>query len=167
METDLKIICKLSERNERENHRFRMFLKSGSIPEDQIDSSINEIYDDVSSKIDCRECANCCMETLPAIDLDDIEKLSIGLGINKNEVKEKFLVDDEEIGYFTFNARPCPLLKDRSCSVYPYRPKECRSYPHLDKKEMAKRSMFLINNHSTCPIVYNVMEEFKERYHIH
>ncbi len=167
MEIDPKKISRLSRRKERENQRFRYFLKSGSIHDDQIDSTINELYREISSVIECRECANCCIEMEPMLDQNDIKRLSGGLGIDVKEIKEKYLIDGEEPGSFTFNARPCPFLKDRSCTVYPHRPKECRSYPHLHCEGMSHRSTYMIHNSAICPIVYNVLEEFKIRYNLH
>ena len=38
---------------------------------------------------------------------------------------------------------------------------DCRSYPHLHKKEIISRLMGVVFNCSVCPIVFNVYEQMK------
>jgi hypothetical protein len=59
---------------------------------------------------------------------------------------------------------PCLFLKDLKCSVYESRPADCKSYPHLHKKDITSRLLGVIDNYSECPIVFNVYEELKTEY---
>ena len=57
--------------------------------------------------------------------------------------------------------RPCPFLKDNRCSVYEYRPDNCRNYPYLDKPDFTARTLSMIGRLSECPAVFEVWEELK------
>ena len=161
METDINQIKKLSKQKEDENWEFRSFLKQCDISEKKIDSVAHRLYRKTSSKIDCRICANCCKEIPPVLDEEDIKKLSRGLRVSRAQFKNQYLVRHEEPGKFVFRRKPCPFLKDNSCSHYAYRPKDCISYPHLHKKDFVSRLMDVIQNYSVCPIVFNVYEYLK------
>ena len=162
LETDLDKIKELSKKKEDENWKFRSFLKGSGISREKIDTIVHELYQNVSSQIDCKTCANCCKQVQPVLDQEDIEKLSKCLDISVAQFKEKYLVKDKEPEKFVFNKKPCPFLKDNLCSHYTYRPKDCVSYPHLHKNGFILRLMDVIGNCSICPIVYNVFEYLKD-----
>jgi hypothetical protein len=67
----------------------------------------------------------------------------------------------EEAGELLFARTPCPLLDGTRCSVYRDRPKDCRAYPHLHKKQMTTRLLGVLENARVCPIVFNVLERLK------
>lgn len=162
METDLNKIKKLSKKKEDENWDFRSFLKGCNIPSGEIDVIIHKLYQQVSSGMDCKTCANCCKEAQPVLDQEDIEKFSQGLGISITQLKYQYLVKDKDSGGFIFNKKTCPFLKDNLCLCYTYRPKDCISYPHLHKKDFIFRLINVIENYSICPIVFNVYEYLKD-----
>ncbi len=160
LETNIKRIKELSERNEEENWGFRSFLKFCDTPPHRIDAIVHRLYKKMAAKIDCTKCGNCCKEILPILDEDDISRMAEGLNLSVEEFKKKYVEVDEE-KEFTFNARPCPLLEGTRCSVYETRPEVCRSYPHLHKKEFTCRLISVIGSLSICPIVFNVFNELK------
>ncbi|MBA7537581.1 hypothetical protein ES705_29850 [subsurface metagenome] len=162
METDLSKIRKLSKEKEDENWEFRSFLKGCDISEEKIDSIVHKLYQKVSSEINCKTCANCCKETQPVLNQEDIEKFSKCLGISVAQFKDQYLAKDEDPEKFVFNKKPCPFLKNNLCSHYTYRPNDCRSYPHLHKSGFIFRLMNVIANCSICPIVFNVYEYLKD-----
>ena len=82
------------------------------------------------------------------------------MGISIAQFKDQYLVKDEEPGKFVFNKKP--FLKDNLCSRYAYRPKDCKSYPHLDKSGFIFRLINMVENCSICPIVFNVYESLKD-----
>jgi len=135
METNLEKIRELSKKKEDENWKFRSFLKWTDISPRKMDSIVHGLYQEVSKEIDCRTCANCCKELQPVMDENDIQKLSKGTGISIIEFIEKYLTKSENSEEYRFNASPCPFLVNNQCSHYDHRPKECRSYPHLHKKD--------------------------------
>lgn len=158
--TDIAKIEKLSKQKEGENWQFRAFLKSTSIPTKGIDTTVHRLNKEVSSKIDCTACANCCKTVSPTLDEEDIVTFAKGLGISSEQLQSQYLVEDGK-GY-TFNAKPCPFLVDNKCSNYDHRPKACASYPHLHKENFVIRTSGVINNCSVCPIVFNVVERLKD-----
>lgn len=158
--TDINKIEELSKEKEDENWEFRTFLKSYDRPPEEIDAIVHELFEEISSQIDCRTCANCCKVSLPVLDEEDVEKFSEGLAISTSQFKSQYLNKEEE--GFTFKDKPCPFLKDNLCSNYDCRPKECISYPHLQKDDFIFRLIGVIDNCSVCPIVFNVFEKLKE-----
>jgi Fe-S-cluster containining protein len=162
IETNIEIIKKLSEKKDDENWRFRSFLKGQS--SGKIDSIVHTLNKEISAKIDCKICANCCKEVRPILDQEDIENFSKGLEILPDQFKDQYLIkDEEEPDKYTFNQSPCPFLKDNLCLNYSYRPECCKSFPHLHKKQLVFRLINVIDNCSVCPIVFSVYENLKRK----
>jgi len=159
--TDLKKIKKLVQEKEDENWEFRTFLKC--CDSDKVDDTVHALYREISSQVECSECANCCRESLPGLDREDIEKFAAGLGISTEDLREQFLTVDGE-GDFVFNKLPCPFLKNNKCSNYINRPKDCGSYPHLHQKGMIFHLIGMIQRCSVCPITFYVYECLKQKF---
>ena len=162
MKTGLKEIARIAKSKENENWKFRSFLKGFDIEIEELDSIVHELFDYVSSEIDCTKCANCCKEVSPLLKENDIKKLSENIGMSIAEFKKQFLKKTDE-GDCTFSRLPCPFLENNICTQYKSRPKDCRSYPHLHKEDFVFRLIGVIDNYSICPIVFNVYELLKER----
>ncbi len=160
IETDLNKITKISEEKEDENWEFRSFLKFCNIPTKKLDKIVNNLYKEVSRKIDCTACGNCCKKISPLLNIKEIRKLSKTLGIAFEQFEEEYLLKGE--GGFHFNVKPCHFLRDNLCLYYECRPEDCRSYPHLHKDDFISRLIGVIENYSICPIVFNVYERLKE-----
>ncbi len=164
METDLRKIKKIAEDKDDENWDFRSFLKGRSSK--NLDSIVHELVKQVSEAIDCTACGACCKEFHPILKEPDIEKLSKSLSISPEQFRTSYVekdVDDDNV----FNQTPCPFLKSNKCTQYDSRPGDCKSYPHLHKKDFSSRLIGVINNYSICPIVFNVFESLKERLKIY
>ena len=137
METNLTKIKQLSKKNERTNLKFRSFLKNYDHP-DKIDALVQQLFIEISSKIDCKQCANCCTLIGPLLHKNDIDNLSLFLKISNEEFINNFLEKDDEDD-LTFKNLPCIFLKDNLCTCYSIRPEDCKSYPHLHKDEFIFR----------------------------
>ncbi|HQH27789.1 MAG TPA: YkgJ family cysteine cluster protein [Oligoflexia bacterium] len=163
IETDLKRIKDISKKQEKQNFRFRTFLKWEEEPSArELDDLVHRLHVEISEQIDCTACGNCCREMLPLLAPSDITRLTAGLKMTPDTFQQKYLKPAEEPGLMIFNTAPCPFLADNKCSVYKLRPKDCRSYPHLHKKHFASRLLNVIENCEVCPIVFNVYEQLKE-----
>lgn len=124
-----------------------------------MDNLVHDLHEHFSSEINCLECANCCRSLGPAIYDKDIERISKALRLKPSEVVDKYLKIDED-GDYVFRSMPCPfLMPDNYCSIYEFRPKACREYPHTDRKKFSQIYMLTVKNSSTCPIAYHVLKE--------
>jgi len=160
---DIDRIKKLSKKKEEENWGFRSFLKSCGIPSRNIDLITRRLYRKIAAKIDCGRCGNCCKEMRPVLTEKDISTCSHGLNLTGTEFKKQYLAATEEPDKYTFNKKPCPFLDGTLCSIYNFRPLECRSFPHLPKKNLVSRLISVIHHCSFCPLVFNVYEGLKAR----
>lgn len=106
---------------------------------------------------------NCCKEMSPTLDKEDVKTLAKALHLTQEEFKEKYVLTDDEEEGCCFKTKPCPFLGVDGCLYYEYRPKDCRSYPHLHKENFVFRLMGVIENCSICPIVFNVYESLKKK----
>jgi Fe-S-cluster containining protein len=161
LQTDPEVVARLAKEKEEENWRFRSFLKGADLGIAELDAMVHAHYEAVAGQIDCCACGNCCHVALPVLDEADVGRLAAGIGLSKGEVIRRYLVPEEESGACTFKGRPCPFLENKCCSVYESRPGDCRSFPHLHKKEFVFRLMGVVENCAICPIVFNVFERLK------
>lgn len=161
LEIDLEKIQKLAKQREEENWKFRSFLKGSDYPSEKIDEIVHDLTQEISSRIDCTKCGNCCKAVKPVLTTKDIEELSEGMGMSTAQFRDAYLSEDKEEDGFVFKRLPCPLLKDTLCTQYSYRPAVCKSFPHLYSKDFVFRLMQAIENYSVCPIVFNVYESLK------
>jgi len=161
--TDLNYIRKMGTKRENENLEFRTFLKTLDMASRDIDAIVHRINNEVTSRIDCTECANCCKEIYMSMDEQDIVNFAEGLNISAEQLITQFLVKDEsDPSIMEIANLPCPFLKNNRCTNYNHRPKDCRSYPHLHKKDFIFRLFGVISNYGRCPIVFNVFEQLKK-----
>lgn len=162
VETDIARVRALSREKEDENWAFRSFLKESDTQSEEIDRIVHKLYKEVSVKIDCTRCANCCRELRPLLDDEDIERMSTSLSLSTAHAKKRYLANAKaEPGRFVFREKPCPFLNEDICALWESRPKDCVSYPHLDKEGFVFRLTSVVQNCSVCPIVFNVYERLK------
>ena len=161
IETDPKRISEFARRMEDVNWAFRCFLKASDLTIEHIDSTVHKLYKAVSAQIDCRQCANCCKIGRPLLTRKDIKRLAAHLAVSKEHFVTEYLVSDEENEGHFFRSMPCPFLRENLCMLYSCRPDDCRSYPHLQKKEFVFRLNQAFSNCSVCPIVFNVYDRLK------
>jgi len=163
IETDLNKIKTLAEKREKENIKFRTYLKNLDIEIEELDKYVHKINTEITKQIDCTKCGNCCKTVKPILDNEDINKFAKGLKITPKELLKTYCeVNKEESNKYEFKSIPCPFLKDNKCTNYEYRPKDCQSYPHLQKEDFVFRLWGVIDNYSICPIVFNVFEILKK-----
>lgn len=161
LETDLSIIASLAEPHWADHWNFRAFLQQ-NVPSRKLDLVVKALHEDVSSRIDCTSCANCCRTARPHFDPHDVKRLARGLETSEDKLRES--MREEEDGSLVFCKTPCPLLSDNKCTAYAHRPDDCRLYPHLDRDDFLSLSIGIIENYGTCPIVFNVMTRLKKSF---
>lgn len=144
----------------KENTKFFKRLKT--INSKKLDKSIHNIHEKVFSCTDCLKCANCCTTTGPLFTDKDITRISRYLKIKPSDFTDKYLKIDEDFDYILKKV-PCEfLLKDNSCSIYDFRPKACREYPHTDRIKQHQLLEITQKNVEICPAVYNIIEDLKK-----
>jgi len=161
MESNLKRIKNIATKKENENWKFRSFIKAHAST-DKLDALTHKLNKEVSLKIDCTTCANCCKTIQPTFTQADIIKIANHFNVTPSQFIEQYLVPDDFGDGFSPKVSPCPFLKNNKCSIYEYQPDSCRSYPHLHKNDIAQRTTTIIANYEICPIVFNVFERMKK-----
>ena len=142
---------------------FLQYYKKNKKRLGNMDTIVQQLHDEVSEKIDCLTCANCCRSLGPAIYDKDIERMAKALRIKPSEVVSSYLRIDED-GDYVFKSMPCPfLMDDNYCSIYESRPKACREYPHTDRKNFEQIYKLTVKNASTCPIAYEVLYKLMDK----
>lgn len=163
-ETNLSVIKRLARVRKAENWDFRAYLKELPFSSRTIDQAVQETLHDVSRRIDCTKCANCCREMQPVLTVTDIRRMARHLELSITSFSSVYL-KKAPAGHsgMIFKSRPCPFLKKNVCTVYEVRPRDCRSYPHLHRREFVRRTMQAIFNYGVCPIVFNTYEQLKPK----
>jgi Fe-S-cluster containining protein len=158
LETDLLKINHLASIRADENYRFRRFLKGKE--SDKIDRIVHRLHDEISGKIDCTLCGNCCNLLNPTLEKEEIEVLARLENITPESYLEKYCVEVED-SEISFAEKPCRYLESKKCSIYEHRPEQCRLFPYTREKEFIFRLFLMIENYEICPIVFNIIERLK------
>jgi uncharacterized protein len=160
--TDLVQIRKLGEQKLDENMRFRLFAKIRGLPEKRL----RVIAAEIESRIDCTRCANCCREAIPTLTQKDADRIAAHLGITPAEFEARYTQPGDDPGerMLRLTATGCVFLADNLCTIYEVRPRNCANYPHLVRSDhsLVSRMLPIVWRASTCPIVHNSLEAFKE-----
>ena len=160
MEIFISRIKELAASHKKENKKF--FAKLSKMQQGTVDELFHNAHFDVFEKFSCLDCANCCKSISPLILHRDVDRIAKGLGIKPSVAVEKYLFEDTD-GTYAFRDAPCPFLEsDNKCSIYPYRPKACREYPHTDRKRMQQIFNITLKNMAVCPAVFEVVEQIKK-----
>ena len=164
MAVDLVQLRALAQAKEDENWRFRSSLKGEcDLEPDEIDRRVFETTRRVWAGIDCTSCANCCRQVKPSFSEEEIERLARRLKVERQRFIDEY-IERTEVGSknpWQTRTTPCPFLKGNHCSVYDDRPADCSGYPYLYQPGFASRTIAMLERSSTCPIVYEVIEDLK------
>lgn len=124
------------------------------------DDLFQEAHYEVFAKTNCLSCANCCKTTGPLITETDIDRISAKLKLKALDFIKLYLIKDPDDGQWMMNTLPCPfLLPDNFCSIYEFRPKACREFPHTDRKRINQILKLTAKNAEICPAVDEIWTE--------
>jgi Fe-S-cluster containining protein len=127
-----------------------------------IERHLPDLHDEAFSKIDCLKCGNCCKTISPRFKSPDIVRISKYLGMKQGDMIDTYLRLDSD-GDYVVKQSPCPFLgSDNHCSIYEARPRDCSKYPYTDSGEFFEYPNTTLQNTTTCPAVYYVLERLKE-----
>lgn len=156
--TDPQHILPLLKEKQVENIFFKKFLRN--VPSASVDEKVKVLNAEVSSVVDCTQCANCCKQLEPGLDTHEIERLALRKEMMAEDFKQMYVAFDGESQFL--KTKPCMFLDGHRCGIYEDRPGACAAYPHLDQPDIKyKRSVW--SNYSICPIVFNVIEGLKQQ----
>ena len=162
--TDLETIARVTQRNECKNIAFRTFIKDElEWSSRKLDALVHEILRSVTSEIDCTKCGKCCRVMMPSLHPGDVDRLVRRLGADRQEFEDRYVISDE-FGEQALAEIPCPFHDGMKCTVYEDRPRDCRDYPNLYKKDFSAQMLSVLESAARCPIVFNVLEQLKERF---
>lgn len=157
---DLEKIKQLAAERENENDSFRFYLKqedSGTI-----DTIVHQLNNDIAPQIDCTACGNCCKTFMINVTAQEADNLARHLQTTVAGLKEKYIEESSQ-GQMIINTIPCHFLAGTTCSIYEHRFTECREFPHLHKDNFTSRLFGIMMYYAVCPIIFNVVEELKEK----
>ena len=125
--------------------------------------ALPDLHEEAFSRIDCRQCANCCKNYSPRFKTPDIKRIAKYLKMKEGDLIHQYLQIDTE-GDYVLRSKPCPFLgTDNFCSIYEHRPSDCRRFPYTDEDVLLKRQSLTLKNSSFCPAVYFVLEKLMEK----
>lgn len=127
-----------------------------------IDAMVFELNAAISQKIDCTTCGNCCKSFMINVAEDEANKLAGHLQVSVGELKAKY-IEEGSAGLMIINKIPCHFLEGTKCSIYEYRFSGCREFPHLDRPGFTDRLFGIFMYYGMCPIIFNVVEELKQK----
>jgi len=157
---DLNDIERLGKLKEKENYRFRLFLKEND-DEDELDKQFKELHERYFKIYNCTKCRNCCKKIGTIIKEDELTKICGELKLDEKFVSDNFM---EKCGEYTFKKDKCLFLDGNTCKVEKCLPIACREYPYTNQEERLFSLYSVISNASICPVVYGILEELKKIY---
>ena len=159
---DIKDLAILANRKEKENLRFRSYLKTHA-DEKELDEKFKKLHDKYFKIYDCNKCRNCCKEIGISMDEYELDNICKYLKIDKNKfVKENLNEHYEE---YYFKEHTCKFLdENNNCKIEKCLPRTCKEYPYTNKEERLFSLYSIIANASVCPVVYEILEELKKEY---
>lgn len=144
------------------NKKLIQRLKQKSSQE--VDKVVHDLHEKAFEHIDCLKCANCCKTTGPLFTPKDIERISGKLKLTQQEFINQYLRIDEDNDY-VLQSVPCAFLGiDNYCSIYEFRPKACREFPHTDRVKQQQILNLSLKNTEVCPAVYEIFEALKTKF---
>jgi Fe-S-cluster containining protein len=134
----------------------KVFVRLRKMRKGDVDKKIHHLHREAFTKIDCLECANCCKTTGPLFTNKDINSIADHLNLTPNLFINKYLRIDEDNDY-VLQTVPCSFLRnDNYCSIYEFRPKACREYPHTDRINQLGILKLTEKNVNICPAVADI-----------
>jgi hypothetical protein len=104
---------KLSRTNKK---RYQLVLNK--VNPSKLNKQLPDLHEEVFSKIDCLDCANCCKNHSPTFKATDIKRISKYLKIKETDLIEKYLKLDDDNDWVLLNS-PCAFLnQDNTCQIY-------------------------------------------------
>lgn len=128
---------------------------------DQIDLAVYRLNNEISPRIKCTDCGNCCKSLMVPISDTEADTLSQHLGKTRRAFDEQYLEKGSN-GLMIMNRMPCHFLSENKCTVYEHRFEGCKEFPALHLPHFKNRLFTTFMHYERCPIIFNVVEQLKE-----
>ena len=149
----------LADQREDENDHFQSFLATQDAT--GIDARVFALQADITPKIDCRQCGNCCKTLMIEVTQPEAERVAQVLGVESDQFVSENL--EKGIGQrMIMNTMPCRFLEELSCTIYTDRFAGCREFPALHLPGFTARYFTTRMHYGRCPIIFNVLEALKK-----
>ena len=158
--TDLEYIRHFANAKEAENDRFKEIIRNTESL--SIDELVKELDAMVSPTISCTDCGNCCKSLMVCLNETEADALSAHLQQSREEFDTKYLEKGSN-GMMIMNQMPCHFLSENKCTIYEYRFEGCREFPALHLPDFKERLFTTFMHYDRCPIIFNVVEQIKDR----
>lgn len=167
LETNLERIAALTNQQRDDNEAFAYYIETMWERDGRSDAELDHIVEaitaEVTPRINCTACANCCRSMQVGLVPADIPVLARALDQPPEQVIASCIDFDtaaqsEEWG--VINRSPCLFLSGTLCAVYEHRPAACRVYPGLTP-DFRWLALPLMEGAGKCPIIFNVIERLK------
>lgn len=159
IESDLAKIAIWAVEREEENDHFQSFLST--YDSGLIDERVFALQEQITPKIDCQQCGNCCKSLLIEVTQPEAERVAAFLGEDATQFMEENL--EKGIGErMIMNAIPCRFLHELSCTIYADRFAGCHEFPALHLPGFTQRYFTTRMHYGRCPIIFNVWEALKK-----
>jgi len=129
-----------------------------------LDAMAIRTHKEVTEKIDCLKCANCCKTMFPTWKKAEIKRAAERFGMTYKYYFKKYLYVDKS-GDIMNKKTPCQhLQKNNMCGIYDIRPIDCSGFPHTHSRDFKLYiSGTHIQNLDYCPITFGVVEKMMEK----
>ena len=155
-------VRKAAKKKERENLRFRSFLKNHA-DDEELDREFAALHQELFEGYDCSQCTNCCQAYSTVLDENEITDISNFLGMTAEPFREKYVAQGEEGPELD---APCAFLQsDGRCRIESCKPRQCCDYPYTDKPGRFFSLYSILTSAEHCPVVYEILERLKKMYH--
>jgi len=128
----------------------------------EIDEAVYELELKISPQIDCTKCGNCCKTLMINVEEREATIAAQHLEISRIEFDKKY-IEKSLGGKMVISKIPCHFLEDNKCSIYLSRFAGCKEFPALHLPQIQKRLFTIFMHYGRCPIIFNVMEQLKEK----
>lgn len=153
-----------AEKKERENLKFRSFLKVHA-DEDELDKQFLRLHKELFAGYDCSKCRNCCKMYHGSIPAGDIDRDAQCLGIAPEQFIASYLEKEEYGMNYQTKHMPCDfLLEDGNCKLGDCKPDSCKKYPYTDQPERLSSLLSVLSAIEVCPVAFEIFERLKKEY---
>lgn len=101
-------VAKYAKRKEKENLRFRTFLKTHA-DETNLDQQFLKLHKELFEGYECGKCRNCCKMYHGSIPKEDLEKDAAGLDMTTKQFIDRFLERNDIGSDYETKHMPCEI----------------------------------------------------------